>query len=786
MAELSETQHMIYPALPMRDVVLFPSMVVPLFVGRIKSMQAAEIAYQEHDKKIVLVTQRGAAENDPLSQDLYTVGVVAQILQYLKLPDNTLKILVEATERIQVQSWIQEEPYLKAVILCHKIEEMSEREQEILVKLLIHQFDNYAKLNKKITQETLLRLQNCQDPQQMTYIISAHLPIRTSEKQYLLEITSLKERIERLLSIIEAEIDLLQVEQRIRSKVKKQMEKTQREYYLNEQIKAIQEELGNQQHELDKMRQGIESSQMPNDPKSKAFAEIDRLKMMPPLSAEASVSRSYIEALISYPWGKETQDKYDLKNAITKLNAQHDGLDKIKERIIEHLAVQKRVKKIRGPIICLVGPPGVGKTSLAASIAEAMNRKFIRIALGGVRDEAEIRGHRRTYVGAMPGKIIQKITKIGVQNPLILLDEIDKMSQDFRGDPASALLEVLDPEQNSQFNDHYLDVDIDLSNVMFIATSNSFQIPPALLDRLEVLKLSGYTEDEKLLIAQNHLVPKLKLSHGLKSKELYFEPNALQCIIRHYTLEAGVRCLEREIAKVCRKHVKELASHPRSNPRLLLSEGDLEPYLGSRKFRYYHDLSEARVGIVKGLAWTEVGGEELTIECAMYPGKAKITLTGKLGNIMQESIQAAYSVVRARSEQWGVSSSFFEEHDFHIHVPEGATPKDGPSAGITMCTALFSCLLHKPIPSDIAMTGEITLRGDVLRIGGLKEKLLAAKRSNMRLVLIPKDNESDLKDLPANIKDPIKVQLVSRIEEVLEAVFGQSWAERHPQTRLET
>jgi len=777
MLELNESQKA-YPVLPMRDVVLFPSMVVPLFVGRIKSMQAADIAYQDYDKKIVLLTQRGAAENDPLSSDLYSIGVVAQILQYLKLPDNTIKILVEATDRVQIMSWIQEEPYLKVSVMPHQVDEMTEREQEILAKLLVHQFDNYAKLNKKITQETLLRLQNCQDPQQMTYIVSANLPIRTAEKQYLLEITSLKDRVERLLSIIEAEIDLLQVEQRIRSKVKKQMEKTQREYYLNEQIKAIQEELGTQQPEVEKMRMSVESSAMSKEAKSKAILEIDRFKMMAPLSAEAAVSRGYIEALLSFPWGKKTKDKYDLSTAIEKLNAEHDGLDNVKERILEHLAVQKRVKKIRGPIICLVGPPGVGKTSLAASIAAAMSRKFIRIALGGVRDEAEIRGHRRTYVGAMPGKIIQKIIKIGVQNPLILLDEIDKMSQDFRGDPASALLEVLDPEQNNQFNDHYLDVDIDLSDVMFIATSNSFQIPPALLDRLEVIKLSGYTEDEKLSIAQNHLITKLEKNHGLKAQELSLSQSAIEAIIRHYTLEAGVRSLEREIAKICRKQVKAaLSKKPLSCH--VTSAADLEVYLGAPKYRYYHDLDEARVGIVKGLAWTEVGGEELTIECAMYPGKAKITLTGKLGDTMQESIQAAYSVVRARSAKWGVSTTFFEEHDFHIHVPEGATPKDGPSAGITMCTALFSCLFNKAVPSDIAMTGEITLRGDVLRIGGLKEKLLAARRANMRLVLIPKDNEADLKDLPDNIKNAIHVQLVTHIEDVLEAVFGHDWAHYH-------
>jgi ATP-dependent Lon protease len=759
----------------MRDVVLFPSMVVPLFVGRLKSMQSADAAYHDYQKKIILLAQRGAAENDPASSDLYDVGVVAQVLQYLKLPDNTIKILVEAVERVRVVSWIQEEPFMKAQVVKHDIDELTEREQEILIKILVHQFDNYAKLNKKITQDTLLRLQNCNDPQQVTYIISGNLPIKTGEKQYLLELTSLKSRVERLISIIEAEIDLLQVEQRIRMKVKKQMESTQREYYLNEQIKAIQEELGTQKLEVDVLRSKVDESSMSKEAKDKAITEIERLKMMPALSAEASIARSYIDALLGVPWGNKTKDKYDLKIASEKLDKEHDGLDKVKERILEHLAVQKRVKKIRGPIICLVGPPGVGKTSLAASIAEAMSRKFVRISLGGVRDEAEIRGHRRTYVGAMPGKIIQKIIKIGVRNPLILLDEIDKMSQDFRGDPAAALLEVLDPEQNQQFNDHYLDVDIDLSDVMFIATSNSFQIPPALLDRMEVIKLSGYTEDEKLQIAENHLFPRLQKNHGLKEKELMLETIAIQNIIRHYTLEAGVRSLERELAKICRKQIKSALTQS-LQISVISSLEDIALYLGAPKYRYYHDMSEAKVGIVKGLAWTEVGGEELTIECAMYPGKSKITLTGKLGDIMQESIQAAYSVVRSRSTQWGILPSFFEEHDFHIHVPEGATPKDGPSAGIAMCTVLFSCLFNKSIPSDIAMTGEITLRGDVLRIGGLKEKLLAARRSNMRLVLIPKDNEPDLKDLPDNIKGVLDIRLVSRIDQVLEAVFGSTWA----------
>ncbi len=767
-----------YPVLAMRDVVLFPSMVVPLFVGRLRSMHAVERAYHDHNKKIVLLAQKGPTDNDPGPNDLYQIGVLADVLQYLKLPDNTIKILVEARQTVRVVEWDAAEHAIHALVEPYDVSGLSEREQGVLVKLLIQHFDQYAKLNKKITQDVLLRLQATQDPQQITYIVSAHLPIKTSEKQYLLELNHLKDRIERLLSIIEAEIDLLQVEQRIRSKVKKQMEKTQREYYLNEQMKAIQDELGGQHQELDLLKEKVEKSGMSQEAKDKAYAEIDRLKLMPALSAEATISRSYIDALLDYPWDKKTKDKFDLKDAIIKLNHEHDGLEKVKERILEHLAVQKRVKKIQGPILCLVGPPGVGKTSLAASIAEAMSRKFVRISLGGMRDEAEIRGHRRTYVGAMPGKIIQKITKIGVNNPVILLDEIDKMSHDFRGDPSSALLEVLDPQQNKQFNDHYLDVDIDLSHVMFIATSNSFNIPPALLDRLEVIRLSGYSEDEKMQIAQKHLFPKIKANHGLKNHELLIDQNALLEMIRRYTLEAGVRGLEREISKICRKQVKMALSKQPLEPQISTLE-DLKVYLGAPKFDYYHQEESPQIGVIKGLAWTEVGGQELVIECSLYKGKGKITQTGKLGDVMQESIQAAYSVVRSRSFAWGIAPSFFDEHDFHIHVPEGATPKDGPSAGIAMCSALFSCVLSKTICPDIAMTGEITLRGRVLKIGGLKEKLLAARRANMRKVLVPKQNEADWQELPENLKTQVPVVFVSTIDEVLEEVFGADWSKTH-------
>jgi ATP-dependent Lon protease len=765
-AQSMSTEHFM-PVLPMREVVLFPTMVAPLFVGRLKSMQAVEEAYFKFDKKLVLLAQKNSMENDPKKEDLYDVGVVTNILQYLKLPDNTVKIVVEGSYTVSVTELIENGAYLRAIVMPYHAEPLSEREHEILIRSLLNQFEAYTKLNKKIPEGVLARIQGYQDAQQITHTIVAYLPIKTEEKQSILESQSLKKRIERLMAIIEAEIDLLQVELRIRVKVKKQMEKTQREYYLNEQIKAIQEELGQQSNEVELLRMKVLNSSMAKEAQEKALLEIDRLKMMPALSAEATVSRHYVECLLSLPWKKRTSEKFDLPKVIEKLDKEHAGLYKVKERIIEYLAVQKRVKKMKGPILCLVGPPGVGKTSLGKSIAEAINRKFCRIALGGVRDESEIRGHRRTYIGAMPGKIIQKITKAQVTNPVILLDEIDKMANDFRGDPAEALLEVLDPEQNQSFNDHYLDIDFDLSDVMFIATANSMNIPVALLDRMEVIKLAGYTEDEKLSIAKDYLLPKQINLNGLKKRELTIDEASLLYIIRHYTLEAGVRNLERELAKICRKVVKRHLTDL-NKKETQISVESLDDYLGVLRHRYYHPENAARVGLVNGLAWTEVGGEMLVIEAVVMPGKGKITLTGKLGEVMQESIQAALSVIRSRAESLMLPPAFFDEHDIHVHVPEGATPKDGPSAGITMCIALLSCILKKPVRGDLAMTGEITLRGDILAIGGLKEKLLAARRSNMQLVIIPEDNRRDLKEIPNNILDHLDVRCARSIDEVFE------------------
>jgi ATP-dependent Lon protease len=760
-----------YPVLPLRDVVLFPGMVVPLFVGRMKSMHAVEVANAHPDKSIVLLAQKDPSENEPGKDDLYAYGVQANILQYLKLPDNTIKVLVEAQEQIRALEVIDQQAYLEAVIVKAKIQPLSEREYEVLIRSLLTQFDIYSKLNKKITQETVSRLHTYTTAEQITNFIAAHLPIKTTEKQNIIDLISIKERVERLIGIIEAEIDLLQVEQRIRSNVKKRMEKTQREYYLNEQIKAIHEELGVESNELEVLRKRIEDSAMSKEAKEKAFAEIERLKMMPPMSAEATVSRNYIDWLLNVPWSKRSKERFNLTDAIEKLDQQHYALDKVKERIIEYLAVQKRVKKMQGPILCLVGPPGVGKTSLGQSIAEAVHREFARIALGGVRDEAEIRGHRRTYIGAMPGKIIQKLSKIKVSNPVILLDEIDKMASDFRGDPSAALLEVLDPEQNKNFNDHYLDVDYDLSDVMFIATANSMNIPAPLLDRMEVIRLSGYTEDEKLNIAEQHLLPKQMKLTGLKKGELTLDSAAIVSIIRHYTLEAGVRNLERELAKICRKIVKKHLEQDQKNPTTAITPDNLEDYLGVVKYRYYHPENEDKIGLVNGLAWTEVGGEMLTIESVFVKGKGKLTLTGKLGEVMQESIQAALTVVRSRCDLLNIAPKFFEEHDIHIHVPQGATPKDGPSAGITVCTALLSSVIGLPVRADVAMTGEITLRGDVLAIGGLKEKLLAARRSNMKIVLIPEENHRDLKEIPSNITENLDIRCVKSIDEVFQVAI---------------
>lgn len=773
MTSISETVAQTYPVLPMRDVVLFPGMVVPLFVGRIKSMKAVEAAYQTESKQLLLLTQKGAADNDPVEKDLYQVGVVAQILQYLKLPDSTLKILVEAKHCVQVTQWVDLHPYMKAQVNIAPVIKLEERENEVLGKLLAHQFEQYTKLNKKINQDVALRIENTQDARQMSYMVASNLPIKTQEKQNLLEMSSTKERIERLIAIIEAEIDLLQVDQRIRAKVKKQMEKTQREYYLNEQVKAIQEELGQHHHEIENLRRQVQESAMPQEAREKALVEINRLSYIPAMSAEASVARNYIEILLSYPWDKKKVSHYQIAGVKHKLDSQHHGLEKIKERIIEHLAVQKRVGKIQGPILLLVGPPGVGKTSLAQSIAEAIGRDFIRIALGGVRDEAEIRGHRRTYVGAMPGKIVQKIIKCGTNNPLILLDEIDKTSSDYRGDPLSALLEVFDPEQNTHFNDHYFEVDLDLSDVMFITTANSLDIPAPLLDRMEVIQLSGYSDEEKISIAQNHLIPKQKSLHGLKKSELDLTLPALKDIIHYYTLEAGVRQLSREIAKICRKVVTKSVSMRKAVKNLLLTPECLEEYLGVWRYKY-EDLShQDTVGVVKALAWTATGGDLLTIESTLYPGQQKVTLTGRLGDTMQESFKAAFSLVRAYLSSYGFDQTFFEKHDIHLHVPQGATPKDGPSAGITMCVALLSLFTKTPIRGDLAMTGEITLRGEVLPIGGLKEKLLAAQRSDIKRVIIPFDNARDLKEIPDSIIENIEIYPVKKVEEVFNLCFRQ-------------
>lgn len=764
----------LYPVLPMRDVVLFPGMVVPLFVGRIKSMKAVEAAYQTENKKLVLLAQKGAAENDPHADDLYQTGVVAQILQYLKLPDNTLKILVEAKECVSVKSWEGEQPFMRCEVeLSHQLS-LEPRENEVLGKLLAHQFEQYAKLNKKINQDIAVRIEGTQDAQQMSYMVASNLPIKTQEKQKLLEMSSIKERIERLIAIIEAEIDLLQVDQRIKAKVKKQMEKTQREYYLNEQVKAIQEELGQQHQEIENLKKQVAESQMSEEARQKALNEINRLNYIPPMSAEASVARNYIESLLSYPWDKKTKARYNLEYVKNKLEKQHHGLEKVKERILEHLAVQKRVKKIQGPILLLVGPPGVGKTSLAQSIADAIGRDFVRIALGGVRDEAEIRGHRRTYVGAMPGRIVQKIVKCGVNNPVILLDEIDKISSDYRGDPSSALLEVFDPEQNTRFNDHYLEVDVDLSDVMFITTANSLDIPAPLLDRMEVIQLSGYSEDEKLSIAENHLIPKQKKTHGIKKNELELPKETLESIIAHYTLEAGVRQLSREIAKVCRKVVKNSYSQSEKEQKThTITPQDLEQYLGVWRYKYEEIEHQDRVGMVKGLAWTSTGGDMLTIESTIFPGQSKVTLTGKLGDTMQESFKAALSLVRTYLATYGFDAALFEKNDIHLHVPHGAIPKDGPSAGITMTVALLSLMTKTPVRGDLAMTGEITLRGDLLPIGGLKEKLLAARRNDIKRVIIPFDNARDLKEIPENIKEQIEIHAVKRVEEAFDLCFRQ-------------
>ena len=757
------------PLLPLRDVVVYPHMVIPLFVGREKSIQALEEAMAA-DKQILLVAQRNAAVDDPEQDDIYHVGTVSTILQLLKLPDGTVKVLVEGGYRARIDLVNDKENSFSAVTFPDEADDLDETEAEVLVRSALEQFDKYVNLSKKVPAEVLTSLSGIDEPGRLADTIAAHMSLELEQKQAILEIAGVRERMEHLIGLMEAEIDLFQVEKRIRGRVKKQMEKSQREYYLNEQMKAIQKELGEMDdapNEIDDLQKKIKESGMPREAEDKATAELNKLKMMSPMSAEASVVRSYIDWMVSAPWKKRSKVKHDLNQAEQILDRDHYGLEEVKERILEYLAVQKRVKKIKGPVLCLVGPPGVGKTSLGESIARATNRKFVRMALGGVRDEAEIRGHRRTYIGSMPGKIIQKLAKVGVKNPLFLLDEIDKMGMDHRGDPASALLEVLDPEQNHNFNDHYLEVDYDLSDVMFICTSNSMNIPAPLLDRMEVIRIPGYTEDEKVNIAQRYLKPKQMKNNGLKEAELTISESTVRDVIRYYTREAGVRNLEREIAKICRKAVKAF-SLKQQQPPIDVTTAMLEDYLGVRKYNFGIAEQENQVGQVTGLAWTQVGGELLTIEAVSVLGKGRQVRTGSLGEVMQESIQAANTVVRSRAQRLGIPVSYYDKHDLHIHVPEGATPKDGPSAGIGMCTALVSVMTGIPVRSDVAMTGEITLRGQVLPIGGLKEKLLAAHRGGIKTVIIPQENARDLKEIPENIKADLQIKPVKWIDEVLE------------------
>ncbi|MCR3755691.1 MAG: Lon protease [Sodalis sp. Psp] len=756
------------PVLPLRDVVVYPHMVIPLFVGREKSIRCLEAA-MESDKKIMLVAQKEASTDEPGINDLFSVGTISSILQMLKLPDGTVKVLVEGLTRARIIELADSGDHFTAEADCFDSPELDEREQEVLVRTAINQFEGYIKLNKKIPPEVLTSLNSIDDAARLADTITAHMPLKLADKQSVLEMTDVTERLEYLMEIMESEIDLLQVEKRIRNRVKKQMEKSQREYYLNEQMKAIQKELDEMDgtpDENEALKRKIEAAKMPQEAQEKTEAELQKLKMMSPMSAEATVVRGYIEWMLSVPWYARSKVKKDLVKAQEVLDKDHYGLERVKDRILEYLAVQSRVRKIKGPILCLVGSPGVGKTSLGQSIAKATGRKYVRMALGGMRDEAEIRGHRRTYIGSMPGKLIQKMSKVGVKNPLFLLDEIDKMSSDMRGDPAAALLEVLDPEQNVAFNDHYLEVDYDLSDVMFVATSNSMNISAPLLDRMEVIRLSGYTEDEKLNIARQHLLPKQLERNALKKGELMVEDNALANIIRYYTREAGVRSLEREISKLCRKTVKILLMD-KSIRHIIVSADNLKNFLGVQRFDYGHAEGENRIGQVTGLAWTEVGGDLLTIETACVFGKGKLTYTGSLGEVMQESIQAALTVVRARADKLGINPDFYEKRDIHVHVPEGATPKDGPSAGIAVCTALVSCLTGNPVKANVAMTGEITLRGQVLPIGGLKEKLLAAHRGGLKIVLIPYENKRDLEDMPANVINDLNIHPVQRIDEVL-------------------
>jgi ATP-dependent Lon protease len=770
----------LYPLLPLRDVVVFPHMVIPLFVGRSKSIKALETA-MEAGKSIALVAQKSATKDDPGTDDLYAIGSMANILQMLKLPDGTVKVLVEGTDRANVLRVYDAKSHFDAEIQVVPAEDGTDSESEAMRRVLIAQFDQYVKLNKKIPPEILTSLAGIDDAGRLADTIAAHLPLKLEQKQEVLEIFGVRKRLEHLLGLLEGEIDILQVEKRIRGRVRRQMEKSQREYYLNEQVKAIQKELGDGEEgtDFDELEKKIKAAHMPKEARNKAESELKKLRLMSPMSAEATVVRNYIDVLLGLPWKKKTKISADLKKAEVVLEEDHYGLDKVKERILEYLAVQQRMDKMKAPILCLVGPPGVGKTSLGQSIARATNRKFVRMSLGGVRDESEIRGHRRTYIGSMPGKILQNMSKVAVKNPLFLLDEVDKMGMDMRGDPSSALLEVLDPEQNSTFVDHYVEVEYDLSDVMFVATANTLNIPDALLDRMEIIHVSSYMEDEKINIAIRYLVPKVVKNNGLKPEEINISESALRDIVRYYVREAGVRGLERELSKICRKVVKALLLKDRDT-RVTINSRNLDKYLGVRRYSYGVAEKNNQVGQVTGLAWTEVGGELLTIEAAVLPGKGKTTTTGKLGEVMQESIQAALSVVRSRAKRLGIDEEFYHKTDLHIHLPEGAIPKDGPSAGVGMCTAMVSALTGIPVRADVAMTGEITLRGEVLPIGGLKEKLLAAQRGGIKIVLIPEENTKDLAEIPDNIKNKLDIHPVKWIDQVFEMAL-----ERKPEPLAE-
>jgi len=764
------------PLLPLRDVVVFPHMVIPLFVGRPKSIKALEAA-MEQGRQIMLVAQKAAGKDEPKADDMFDVGCVSSILQMLKLPDGTVKVLVEGVQRANTTSITETNDFFVGEVVPVQAEGEATPEIEALRRAVTQQFDQYVKLNKKIPPEILTSIAGIDDPGRLADTIAAHLPLKLEAKQAVLDLFSVPKRLEKLLELLEHEVDILQVEKRIRGRVKRQMEKSQREYYLNEQVKAIQKELGDGEEgaDLEELEKKIKAARMSKEARKKAESELKKLKLMSPMSAEATVVRNFIDTLVNLPWAKKTKIKHDLGNAENVLNEDHFGLEKVKDRILEYLAVQQRVDKVKAPILCLVGPPGVGKTSLGQSVARATGRKFVRMALGGMRDEAEIRGHRRTYIGSMPGKVLQSLSKVGVRNPLFLLDEIDKLGMDFRGDPSSALLEVLDPEQNHTFSDHYVEVDFDLSDVMFVATSNSMNIPPALLDRMEVIRLAGYTEDEKLNIAQRYLLPKQQKNNGVKDGEMEITESALRAILRYYTREAGVRSLEREVGKICRKVIKGIALK-KYEGKVVVTDENLNDFLGVRKFDFGRAEMKNQVGQVVGLAWTEVGGDLLTIEAAVMPGKGAITRTGSLGDVMKESVEAARTVVRSRSRRLGIKDEMFEKRDIHIHVPDGATPKDGPSAGAAMTTALVSALTGIPVRADVAMTGEITLRGQVTAIGGLKEKLLAAHRGGVKTVLIPEENVKDLQDIPENAKNHLEIVPVKWIDQVLELAL-----ERMPQ-----